>query len=156
MWDQPLQLSCDMTDSYVWPDWLIYVPVTYSHWWPAATVMWHGPFIYIYYDMMSWLTRTCAMTYSHVRPAATVFARATCCNCFRTCCNCLQTLFKCMCNMKESSFTYNTAHTWMCRVTLFGTHMNESCHAYEWVAWHVWTSHVTHVSESCTWYQSGS
>ena len=29
------------------------------------------------------------------------------------------------------------------------THMNESCHTYEWVMSHIWMSHVTHMNESC-------
>ena len=29
------------------------------------------------------------------------------------------------------------------------THMNESCHTYEWVMSHIWMSHVTHMTESC-------
>ena len=29
------------------------------------------------------------------------------------------------------------------------THMNESCHAHEWVMSHTWMSHVTHMNESC-------
>jgi len=34
-----------------------------------------------------------------------------------------------------------TAHIWMSYVT----HMNESCHTYEWVMSHIWMSHVTHM-----------
>ena len=33
------------------------------------------------------------------------------------------------------------SHIWMRHVT----HMNESCHAYEWVMSHIWMSHVTQV-----------
>ena len=29
------------------------------------------------------------------------------------------------------------------------THMNGSCHTYEWVMSHVWMSHVAHMNESC-------
>ena len=29
------------------------------------------------------------------------------------------------------------------------THINLSCHTYEWVMSHIWMSHVTHMSESC-------
>jgi len=32
------------------------------------------------------------------------------------------------------------------------THMNESCHTYEWVMSHIWMSHVTHMNESCHTY----
>jgi len=44
-----------------------------------------------------------------------------------------------MSHMNES------CHIWM-------SHVNESsleCHTYEWVISHIWTSHVTHVNESC-------
>ena len=33
---------------------------------------------------------------------------------------------------------------WMSHVT----HMNESCHTYEWVMSHTWMSHVTHMNET--------
>ena len=33
------------------------------------------------------------------------------------------------------------------------THMNESCHTYEWVMSHIWMSHVTHMKESCHTYE---
>jgi len=29
------------------------------------------------------------------------------------------------------------------------THMNESCHTYEWVMSHIWMSHVTPMNKSC-------
>ena len=32
------------------------------------------------------------------------------------------------------------------------THMNESCHTYEWVMSHIWMGHVTHMNESCHTY----
>jgi len=38
---------------------------------------------------------------------------------------------------------------WMSHVT----HMNESCHTYEWVAAHTWMSRVTHMNESCHTYE---
>jgi len=31
--------------------------------------------------------------------------------------------------------------------------MNESCHTYKWVMWHIWMSHVTHTNESCDTYE---
>jgi len=38
------------------------------------------------------------------------------------------------------------------------THMNESCHTYEWVMSHIWMSPVTHMNESwndaCVWRDS--
>ena len=34
-----------------------------------------------------------------------------------------------------------------------GTHINESCHTYEWVMSHIWMSHVTHMNESCHTYE---
>jgi len=37
------------------------------------------------------------------------------------------------------------SHVWMSHVT----HVDESCHTYEWVMSHMWMSHVTHVNESC-------
>jgi len=33
------------------------------------------------------------------------------------------------------------------------THMNESCHTYEWVMSHICMSHVTHMNESCQVYK---
>jgi len=35
----------------------------------------------------------------------------------------------------------------------FVTHMNASCHTYEWVVSHMWMSHVTHMNESCHIYE---
>ena len=40
--------------------------------------------------------------------------------------------------------------SWMSHVS----HMNESCHTYEWVMSHIWMSHVTHMNESCHTYES--
>ena len=37
---------------------------------------------------------------------------------------------------------------WMSHVT----HMNGSCHTYEWVMSHIWMGHVTHMHESCHTY----
>ena len=33
------------------------------------------------------------------------------------------------------------------------THMNESCHTYEWVMSHIWMRHVIHMNESCHTYE---
>jgi len=33
------------------------------------------------------------------------------------------------------------------------THMNASCHTYEWFMSHIWMSHVTHTNESCHTYE---
>ena len=54
-------------------------------------------------------------------------------------------------HMNESCHTYEwvTSHIWMSHVTL----MNESCHTYEWVMSHIWMSHVTHMNESCHTYE---
>jgi len=41
------------------------------------------------------------------------------------------------------------SHIWMSHVT----HMNESCHTYEWVMSHIWMSLVTHMNESCHTYE---
>jgi len=41
------------------------------------------------------------------------------------------------------------SHIWMSHVT----HMNESCHTYEWVMSHIRMSHVTHMNESCHAYE---
>jgi len=35
------------------------------------------------------------------------------------------------------------------------THMNESCHTYEWVMSHIWMSCVTHMNELCHRYEWG-
>ena len=50
-------------------------------------------------------------------------------------------------HMNESCHTYEwvMSHIWMSPVT----HTNESCHTYEWVMSHIWMSHVTHTNESC-------
>jgi len=46
--------------------------------------------------------------------------------------------------------------SWMSHVTHMNesaSHvMNESCHTYEWVTPHTWTSHVTRINESCHTY----
>jgi len=34
-----------------------------------------------------------------------------------------------------------------------GTHINESCHTYQWVVSHTSTSHVAHINEACHIYQ---
>ena len=41
------------------------------------------------------------------------------------------------------------AHIWISHVT----HMDESCHTYEWVMSHIWMSHVTQVDESSHTYE---
>ena len=54
-------------------------------------------------------------------------------------------------HMNESCHTYEwvMSHIWMSHTT----HMNASTsHTYEWVMFHIWMSHVTHMNESChTW-----
>jgi len=54
-------------------------------------------------------------------------------------------------HMNESCHTYEwvMAHIWMSH----GTHMNESLHTHEWVMAHIWMSHVTHMNESCHTYE---
>jgi len=49
-------------------------------------------------------------------------------------------------HMNESCHTYEwvISHTWMSHVT----HMNKSCHTYKWVMSHIWISHVTHMNQS--------
>jgi len=49
---------------------------------------------------------------------------------------------------------------WMCQMNASRhismshvTHMNESCHTYEWVTTHIWMSHVAHMNESCRTYE---
>jgi len=42
---------------------------------------------------------------------------------------------------------------WSCHVCGWVTHVNDSCHTYEWVMSHMWMSHVTHVNESCHTYE---
>jgi len=41
------------------------------------------------------------------------------------------------------------AHIWMSH----GTHMNESCHTYEWAMSHIWMSHATHMNNECDTYE---
>jgi len=41
------------------------------------------------------------------------------------------------------------SHTWMSYVT----HVNDSCHTYEWVLSRMRMSHVTHIRESCHTYE---
>jgi len=55
------------------------------------------------------------------------------------------------CSIHVSFFAVRVvmSHIWMGRVT----HMNESCHAYEWVVSHVWMSHVTNMNYSCHTYE---
>jgi len=48
-----------------------------------------------------------------------------------------------ICDMTHSE----SCDTW--KRTQSVTHMNESCHTYEWVMSHIWMSHVTHMNESC-------
>jgi len=43
----------------------------------------------------------------------------------------------------------HVSYMWMSHFT----HMNESCHTYEWVMSHIWMSHVTHMNESCHTYE---
>ena len=54
-------------------------------------------------------------------------------------------------HMNESCHTYEwvMSHIWMRHVT----NMNESCHTYECVMSHIWMSHVTHMNESCQTYE---
>jgi len=53
-------------------------------------------------------------------------------------------------------------HIWMGRVThervvariwSHVTHMNKSCHAYEWVVLRIWSSRIRHMNESCHTYE---
>jgi len=51
---------------------------------------------------------------------------------------------------------HESRHTFTSHVTHMNgtcTHMNESCHTYEWVTPHIWMSHVTHMNESCHTYE---
>ena len=51
-----------------------------------------------------------------------------------------------MCDMTHS-------HGWYVTFARDMTHVNESCHTYDWVMSHIWMRHVTHMNESChTWY----
>jgi len=43
------------------------------------------------------------------------------------------------------SLMNRSCHVW----TRLVTHMNESCHTYEWVMSHIWMSHVAHMNASC-------
>ena len=60
-------------------------------------------------------------------------------------------------HINESCHTYEwvMSHIWMIHVT----HMNRSCHTYEWVVSnervmsHIWMSHVTRMNESCHTYE---
>jgi len=54
-------------------------------------------------------------------------------------------------HMNESCHTYEwvISHVWMSHVT----RMNESSHTYEWVMSHVWMSRVTRMNESCHTYK---
>ena len=53
-------------------------------------------------------------------------------------------------HLNESCHTYEwvMSQIWMSH----GTHMNELCHLYEWVLLHIWMSHVTRIHESCYTY----
>jgi len=55
-------------------------------------------------------------------------------------------------HIDESCHTYEwfVSHIWINRVT----HMNDSCHTYELVMSHIWMSLVTHMNESCHTYES--
>ena len=54
-------------------------------------------------------------------------------------------------HMNESCHTYQwvMSQLWMSHVT----HTNESCHTYRWVMSQLWMSHVTHTNESCHTYR---
>jgi len=54
-------------------------------------------------------------------------------------------------HMNESCHTYEwvMSHIWMSHVT----HINEPCHTYQWVMSHIWMSHVTHKNEPCHTYE---
>ena len=55
-------------------------------------------------------------------------------------------------HMNESCHTYERvmSHIWTSHVT----HMNESRHTNVWAMPHIWTSHVSHINESCHTCQS--
>jgi len=40
-------------------------------------------------------------------------------------------------------------HVWMSHVT----HMNDSCHTYEWIMTNIWMRHVSNLNESCHTYE---
>jgi len=48
-------------------------------------------------------------------------------------------------HVQHDSCRTRTNHRWMSHVT----HMNESCHTYQWVVSHIWMSRVTMINESC-------
>jgi len=52
--------------------------------------------------------------------------------------------YTCICKIWAAQNHRAMSQIWMRHVT----HVNESCHTYEWVMSHIWISHVTHMNES--------
>ena len=52
-----------------------------------------------------------------------------------------------------SSRKWVMSHVWRFRGVRHVTHVNESCHTYEWVTSHMWISPVTHVDKSYHTYE---
>jgi len=130
MCDMTLHM-CDMTHSYVWHGsftcvtWLIHMcDMTHSH-------MWHDSFVCV-----AWLIHMCDMAHPHVWHDSFI-----CVTWLMTSRH--TTPEEQTCNQKMAP------HIWMRHVT----HMNASCHTYEWAMSHIWMSHVTHMNESCHTYE---
>ena len=52
-------------------------------------------------------------------------------------------------SLRCSESGHHCAHVWTSHVT----HMKDSCHTYEWVMCHIYLSHVTRMNESCYTYE---
>jgi len=53
----------------------------------------------------------------------------------------------------ERVITHKYPHSSLSAAWATSAHLNESCHAHEWVLTHIWMSHVTHTNESCRTYE---
>ena len=77
---------------------------------------------------------------------------AVCCSvlqCVTVCCSVLQCVAVCCsvcCCVLQCVLQCVAVCCSMSRVP----HMNKSCHTYEWVMSHIWTSHVTHITSHVT------
>jgi len=147
---------CDMTHSYVWHDsrwcevrdsWVL-LTCSYAQFDPFIRVtrlihIWDVTHSYVWNDSSS------VNFFYNIFLLFPGEAR----DCVAVCCRVLyfyvavwcRVLFCVCCTVLQSSFWQSKARDL--------THMNESCHTYEWVTSHIWMSHVPHMNESCHTYK---
>jgi len=183
---------CDTTHSYMWHDSFICM-IRLPHMSVTCLVhirvmthsyVWHDIYIYInHFHAQSFYTLKHLHCNTPIAPKCTATHAVTHCN---TCCNTLQhvlqhtatraathcnTVVSHGCQKSWRSFGGRRIYLrWLVHGYMYVTHINESCHIYEWVMTHtyiyadlfpgicmshIWMRHVTYMNESCHMYEWG-